>query len=211
MRYFLVTFAILCFSIQLSVAQHFSEKDSSSVNLSLNFSNVGLSNWVAGGENSVSLGGVLDIFWHKEAKKSSWTTTANYAYGLARVGHQDNLFKKTDDQLTINSHYGYKLAPKNWRAALAMNFRTQSTNGYNYEADSLGIERRTEQISGFFLPRLICFLPQVSNTTTKSCRLIYRLWPLSLPLCSTTRCRRQGLLGLPPTNESEQKWAEILP
>ena len=61
----------------------------------LNFANVGLSNWAAGGESSVALGTVLNSKMVRKKGLGTWTNQFDFALGGARVGDKD--FRKTDD------------------------------------------------------------------------------------------------------------------
>ena len=120
----------------------------------LTFNNTGLSNWAAGGENSVALGAVINLSAKRETKRTLWENTLNIDYGLARVGDNDELFKKTKDQLLFTSKYGYKLT-EHWNVSAALNFQTQIQPGYTYRRDSLGKEFIDQKISDFFAPAYI--------------------------------------------------------
>lgn len=120
----------------------------------LTFNNTGLSNWAAGGENSIALGTVINYNAKRETKRTIWDNTFHVDYGIARVGDADRLFKKTKDQLSIISKYGYKLT-QHWNLSAAVNFSTQIQPGYTYQVDSLGKESIDERISDFFSPAYI--------------------------------------------------------
>jgi len=120
----------------------------------LTFNNTGLSNWAAGGENSIALGAVVNLTAKRETKRSIWDNNVVIDYGLARVGDNDQLFKKTKDQLILTSKYGYKLT-ENWNISAALNFQTQLQPGYTYKTDSLGQESIDQKISDFFSPAYI--------------------------------------------------------
>lgn len=119
----------------------------------LTFNNTGLSNWAAGGENSIALGTVINLRAKRETNQSIWDNTLNIDYGIARVGDANRLFKKTKDQLAFTSKYGYKLT-RNWNISAALSFSTQIQPGYTYR-DSLGKEFVNQRISDFFSPAYI--------------------------------------------------------
>ncbi len=102
---------------------------------SFNFSQGVLSNWVEGGENSVSLLTILNIHATYKEKRSVWTNSADYKFGLLKSG-ETGILKKTEDKIELNSKYGFK-AIGNWYYSVAANFRTQLFRGYNYPNDSV--------------------------------------------------------------------------
>lgn len=118
----------------------------------LNFSQVSLTNWNAGGLNSFSLNGAANLFANYTKGKGQWENTLDLGYGILRQGRKDNVaWLKTDDKIDLFSKFGYaihgktkegeeKKDPKLFYSAL-FNFRTQATNGYNYPDDSTVISR----------------------------------------------------------------------
>lgn len=108
----------------------------------LNFSQVSLKNWHAGGQNSVSLNGLMNINARKSKGKGSWENFLEIGYGTIKQGQ--NNWIKTDDRIDFTSKYSYK-AKHNWNYAALLNFKTQLTAGYDYPNDSI-------KISGLFSP-----------------------------------------------------------
>lgn len=119
----------------------------------VNFSNVGLSNWAGGGQNSISIGTVINLNADRETEKSLWKNNLKFQFGMARVGKGDtNLFKKTDDLLILNSNYAYKISEK-WSLSASGDFRTQVANGNTFRRDPLTNEEEVDQlISRFMAP-----------------------------------------------------------
>lgn len=109
---------------------------------SLNFTQVSLTNWAAGGDNSISLNGITNLFANYKKGNSTWDNTLDLAYGLMKQGKQG--MRKTDDRVDFMSKYGQR-AFKNWYYAALINFRTQMAPGYNYPDDST-------KISNFLAP-----------------------------------------------------------
>ncbi len=118
---------------------------------SLGFSNVVLSNWAGGGENSISLSTLLDFKATRQTDQSKWANYFNFNFGIARVGGDENLFKKTNDQIILGTAYDYNLA-KNWSATAGLEVRTQIAPGYTFARDSSGNEIEDQLISEFFAP-----------------------------------------------------------
>ena len=102
----------------------------------LGFSQVTLSNWTAGGNNSVSVNGIANFYSNFTGKKSSWENAFNLGYGLLKQNKLN--LQKTDDNIELTSKYGRKATEK-WFYAGLLNFKTQFTEGYNYPNDSISI------------------------------------------------------------------------
>jgi len=92
-------------------------------------SQTSLTNWAAGGENSVSLNALLSVFANYKKGKISWDNTLDLGYGIMKQGEQD--VRKTDDKIDFSSKFGRQLSPNSFAAAL-LNFKTQFMPGKNY-------------------------------------------------------------------------------
>jgi len=99
-------------------------------NISFLVNQSSFSNWISGGENTVSgnLGVNYDFNYSKE--NTTWDNKIILAYGLNNV--KGNGTRKTDDRFELNSLYGKK-ATGNWSYSFFLNFKTQFTNGYDYK------------------------------------------------------------------------------
>jgi len=93
------------------------------------FSQVSLSNWAAGGENSFSGNSLVNTFANYKKGKISWDNTLDLGYGIMKQGEQD--VRKTDDKIDFSSKFGRQLSPNSFAAAL-LNFKTQFMPGKNY-------------------------------------------------------------------------------
>ena len=100
---------------------------------SLTFSQVNLSNWAAGGENSYSLNGLINLKAEYTKDKINWTNTLDLGYGIQESG--DLGMRKTDDRIDLLSKLGYKNGGK-WYYTALINFRTQMDVGYKYSTTS---------------------------------------------------------------------------
>ncbi len=117
---------------------------------SLSLSQLSLSNWAAGGENSVSGNALFKISPDYDNGTISWDNDLTMGFGLMKQG--DNAIRKSDDQLELNSKFGYR-AGKNWFYSALLSFKTQFANGY---ADPEDVDTK---ISGFMSPGYLRFLP----------------------------------------------------
>jgi hypothetical protein len=97
---------------------------------SFNLAQTSLTNWAAGGQNSVAVNGIFSVFANLKKGKSRWDNSLDIGYGLLKEG-KDNPFRKTDDRFDFLSKYGRE-AFKNVYYAVLLNLKTQMAPGYNY-------------------------------------------------------------------------------
>ena len=98
-----------------------------------------LTNWSAGGENSLSINGLINAQANLKKGESNWANSLEIGYGLLKQG-TDAGFVKTDDKIELVSKYGYHAFGK-WNYAVLFSFKTQMANGYNYPNDSVAISK----------------------------------------------------------------------
>ena len=104
--------------------------------IGLNFSQLSLQNWSAGGMNSLSLNGLANFQANYSKGKSLWENTLDLGYGILSEGKSDEkITKKTDDKIDFASKFGRKATDKLYYAAL-LNFKTQFADGFEYPNDS---------------------------------------------------------------------------
>lgn len=112
----------------------------------VNFSQVSLSNWAAGGENSLSLQGLINVFAKYKKEKNAFETSFDGAVGILKAGKTPT--RKNDDRWEFNAKYGRQsFANKLYYSAL-LNAKSQFAPGYTYPNDSVIISR-------FFAPAYI--------------------------------------------------------
>lgn len=99
---------------------------------SINFSQVSLTNWAAGGENSYAFNGLLNLSANYSKDKNDWSNTLELGYGIQKQGDQD--VRKTDDQIDFVSKYGRKIS-KSFFISAMLNFKSQMDEGKKYETD----------------------------------------------------------------------------
>jgi len=121
---------------------------------SVNVQQVGLTNWAAGGESSVAIGGLAEGFMNYEKGEVVWENKARLGYGVIRNGDASNRFEKTDDQLILSSKYSQKFNEK-FLLTYGLNFRTQLDEGFKIENNQSTNERVRRLISDFLSPGYI--------------------------------------------------------
>ena len=150
MKKLLLSTFILLISSFMALAQGDSVVVNKSGSWGLNFANVGLSNWAAGGENSIALGTVFNTKVERIHGANKWVNQFDFALGGAKVGDKD--FRKTDDNIILLSKYGHKLN-EDWSYAISGIFRTQLLEGQKFSADPMNQgEEIAQKISNFMAP-----------------------------------------------------------
>lgn len=102
-------------------------------NVGLKLTQVSLTNWAAGGDNSLAFD--LQGAYQADYKKGKhlWNNRLELAYGMNKTG-EDGV-RKANDKIYLHSNYGYAVA-KNWYASAFITFQTQFSPGYDYNVSS---------------------------------------------------------------------------
>jgi len=114
-------------------------------NTSVAFSQLSLTNWSAGGQNSLSLNSGILLFADYAKQKLSWKNKIDLAYGF--IYKKGDGYVKSDDKINVATEFGYLLSstPNRWKWTTLFDFKTQFDKGYNYPNDSV-------KISNFMAP-----------------------------------------------------------
>ncbi len=115
----------------------------------LNLNQASFSNWTAGGVNSVAFSALGKFSANHTKDKFTWNNNLNLLYGM--VKNQDETMKKSEDIIELFSVAGYDLS-KNWAVTGYASFRSQFTNGYDKDNDSI-------KISEFMSPGYLTLSP----------------------------------------------------
>lgn len=107
--------------------------------ISFNGQQVSLTNWAAGGSNSISFGGIIAGYARYKKGRVTWDNNVDLGYGIIKQGNNKQWWK-TDDKIQVTSKYG-RQAFKKWYYTGLADFKTQFTEGYNYPNDSVYISR----------------------------------------------------------------------
>lgn len=157
--------------------------------VSLNFSQVSLTNWSAGGQNSISGNGLFSYFANLTKTKSSWTNSIDMGYGLLKQGKEDGMIK-TDDRINISSKYGNKIY-KNLYYAGIIDFKTQMSPGYNYPNDSV-------KISDFLSPAYLLGALGLDYKKSSNFSLFAAPITMKLTIVNNTMLADAGAFGVDP-------------
>lgn len=146
-----------------------------------------VSNWVEGGENSLSTLAVLELHAdYSYGDKRTWDSKLEYKYGLLKTG--SSALRKNDDRLEINSKYGQK-AFTNWYYSFLLNFKTQMFKGYDYPNDSI-------PVSSFLAPGYLVFSVGLDYKPSKKLTLLISPLTSKFTIVSDTANYDQTSYGL---------------
>jgi hypothetical protein len=116
---------------------------------SLNLSQLSLTNWAAGGDNSLSGNALIKLSANYAKDRTSWENTLTLGYGLIKQG--DDPTRKSDDQIDLASKLGMKASDK-WFYTGLLGFKTQFAQGYDNPGDANRLK-----ISNFMAPGYLNF------------------------------------------------------
>jgi hypothetical protein len=104
--------------------------------ITVSFNQTSLTNWAAGGQNSIAGSFIGNFFANYNKGKNSWNNTLDLAYGFIENGA--SRIQKNLDRIELNSKYGYQ-ADKDLFYSCLINAKTQFAPGYNYPNDSVKV------------------------------------------------------------------------
>lgn len=105
-------------------------KRGGSTSISLN--QVSLSNWAAGGDNSIGFNLLFTYFANYKKQRHLWNNQLEMDYGFNKT--KSDGVKKTNDRLYLSSVYGYELIRNLYLSGL-LTFQSQFAKGYDYNIE----------------------------------------------------------------------------
>ena len=154
---------------------------------SITFSQVSLTNWAAGGQNSVAINSNLSLFANRMKGRGKWENSMDLAYGLIRQG--DASFTKSDDLINIVTKYSYRMNRESgkWFFSALMDFKTQF-----YE----GVDEEGNFISDFMAPGYLTIGLGVSYDPTDQLSFSYQPLTGKLTFVRDQELANQGAYGV---------------
>ena len=134
-----------CVNPSLSTQTLCTRKSETAINVQ--FSQVQLSQWAAGGQSSASLIARVDQFWEYDGTALGWDTELHGAFGMLHRPDEGVLLK-TDDRIEVATKVGSQIKDKGSLTGLA-SFRTQLAPGF---ATVNGVPNRNNVTSAFMAP-----------------------------------------------------------
>jgi len=137
-----------------SQAQDSTAVDSSwtkEVSFGLNLNQAAFSdNWQGGGTDNIAFGLITKGSANYSEGSHTWDNQTLLEFGQQKSTSASDEWRKTVDQIFIDSKYGYVIS-KSWNAFASLNFRSQFAPGYEYQVDDEG-NTSQKRISEFMSP-----------------------------------------------------------
>jgi Protein of unknown function (DUF3078) len=123
----------------------------------------GSQNWASGAEKfSLSVNSFLNLYANRSKGRKFWDNNLTASYGMLNTESQG--VRKNDDRIDLYSKWGYQLKKK-FALSVIGNFRTQFSDGFDYNYLGNGLKRRT---SGLFAPASVLIAPGAEWRPCKS-------------------------------------------
>ncbi|MFW6290644.1 MAG: DUF3078 domain-containing protein [Mariniphaga sp.] len=157
--------------------------------VSLNFSQVSLSNWVGGGKSSVSGIGNFDYNALYQKGRLEWDNTLKAGYGLMK--ESGDQVTKNEDKLELNSKLGLELNTEHLLYSSFVNFQTQFAPGYNYP-------NTTNKISDFLAPGYLTLATGLDYQPSESLSLFFTPVSAKFTIVADDSLSNAGAFGVDP-------------
>ena len=116
-----------------------------SAKFDLGVNQTSLTNWAAGGYNTVTLAAGIDASANYAKDLVSWGNRLQLDYGFLWSADKENLLQKNKDRIYLESKLSYKTSKSSkWNYSASFDFRSQFSEGY----DSYKQDPQTEKWSG---------------------------------------------------------------
>lgn len=165
--------------------------------INLNFSQSYLSDWAAGGENSLSALSVLRYSADLVYGKKIWDNDIEYKLGYLKAG--DGPLQKNDDKFEFNSKYGHA-AFNHWYYSVLLNFKTQFLTGYDYPKDADPVAN-----SGFLSPAFLVFSLGLDYKPSNNLTLLLSPLTSKFTIFTDTASYDQTRFGVDKDKKSKQE------
>lgn len=97
--------------------------------INLAFSQVSLTNWAAGGQNTIGMVAIVSLHANYKKNKISWLNSVDLDYGFQKIDQED--LQKSTDKIEATSNLGYTVFDHTL-AGILLNFKSQFSPGYQY-------------------------------------------------------------------------------
>ena len=108
-----------------------------SLKTNIKFGQTSLTNWAAGGDNTVTLQAFIDGNANYKKNDMFWNNRLQLDYGFVYASSKP-ILQKSDDRIYLESKFGYKnVNMKNFSLSINYDFKSQFNTGYDYLTPSL--------------------------------------------------------------------------
>ena len=119
-----------------------------SLKTNINLGQTGLTNWAAGGDNTVSLAAFIDGNANWKKGDMFWNNRLQLDYGFLYASSKPILQKSTD-RIYLESKWGYKTEKmKKFYFSANFDFKSQFTSGYDYNTPESLVDGDGNQLTG---------------------------------------------------------------
>ncbi len=160
-------------------------------NASLTFSQVSLTNWAAGGQNSIAINSNFGIFANRIKDRGKWENSMDLAYGIINQ-EESSGFSKSDDLINFVTKYSYKMKDSGngkWFFTGLLDFRTQFTDGF-------ATTEEIKRISDFMAPGYLTIGTGISYDPTEQLSFSYQPVTGKFTFVLDQEIANQGLYGV---------------
>lgn len=133
------------------------------------FTSVTLSNWAGGGQNSITIRGLVLASADYAMNTFSWDNDLDLGYSVTQVG--DEPFRKNDDRFIVTSKAAFKQNDA-LRYTAFLDFRSQIAAGFNYDQRDPRDTNAFLKISNIFAPAYLTTALGLEWTPVKQFRLL---------------------------------------
>ena len=103
----------------------------------INVGHTSLTNWAAGGDNTMSLQGFIDENANWQKNEMFWTNRLQLDYGFLYASSKP-IVQKNSDRIYLESKWGYKTEKmNNFYFSANYDFKSQFTTGYDYKTPAV--------------------------------------------------------------------------
>lgn len=166
----------------------------------VNLSQTAMSNWAAGGENTVAGNAYLNGSLTHKNGKWLWVTNLVLDYGLSKTKSQG--MRKGTDKISLSTQLGYA-ASDVWYYTLMGDLNTQFAKGYNYPDKS-------QHISNFFAPAYSNVSLGMEYRPKKNYSLFLSPASGKMTFVSDKFLSDQGAFGVDPGDRFKMEWGAYL-
>ncbi|MEM0939393.1 MAG: DUF3078 domain-containing protein [Bacteroidota bacterium] len=163
-------------------------------NTGLSFSQVSLTNWAGGGDNTVSINSSFNMFADRIKARSKWENYIDLGYGLIKQGDLD--FEKSDDRIVLGLKYGNQIVDGNtkWFYSGLLDFKSQFAAGFDVSSD---VEGR-QSISDFMAPGYLTIGSGVDYSPNEFLSISYVPISGKFTFVTIQRLADEGAFGVDP-------------
>ena len=112
-----------------------------SLKTNIKFGQTSLTNWAAGGDNTVTLQAFIDGNANYKKNDLFWNNRLQLDYGFVYASSKP-ILQKSDDRIYLESKFGYKNASmKNFSLSVNYDFKSQFNTGYDYLTTSVPADK----------------------------------------------------------------------